>query len=81
MRIEVLEYLNSKCNKWIGCRGTIKWPADLPDLTPCDFLLWDIVKELVYSSKPQNLHELKINIQAAFDKFNENKPLLLKICD
>lgn len=57
--VEVLEYLNSKCNEWIGRRGTIKWPASLPDLTPCDFLLWGIVKELVYSSKLQNLHKLK----------------------
>lgn len=36
------EFVNSKCNKWIGCRGTVDWPANSPDVRPCDFSLWAI---------------------------------------
>lgn len=26
----------------------LKWPAHSPDLTPCEFFLWDYVKGQVY---------------------------------
>lgn len=34
-------------------------PAQSPDLTSADFFLWGVVKDRVYSNKPQNLQELK----------------------
>jgi hypothetical protein len=38
------------------------WPADSPDLHPCDFLFWDCLKDKVYNSNPQMEEELKENI-------------------
>ena len=33
-----------------------------PDLTPCDFYLWDRMKNAVYKTNPHTLEELKRNI-------------------
>jgi hypothetical protein len=49
--------------RWIGRGGPIQWPPHSPDLTPCDFWLWDMVKERVYSRKVPNINELKDRIQ------------------
>lgn len=54
-----------KWNEWISChRGRIKW---LPRLNPMWFFTVDIMKEILYSSKPQNLQmhltsSMKINL-------------------
>ena len=60
----VRDWLNEKLpNRWIG-RGAdtdlnIKWPPRSPDLTPCDFFLWEYIKSKVYDSQPNNMDELK----------------------
>jgi hypothetical protein len=33
------------------------WPARSPDLTPCDFYLWDYLKNKVYRTYPYNEEE------------------------
>lgn len=54
-----------KWNEWISCHhGRIKW---LPRLNPMWFFTVDIMKEILYSSKPQNLQmhftsSMKINL-------------------
>ena len=45
--------------KWIGRHGPIEWPARSPDLTPPDFILWGLMKDLVYREKPRTIQELK----------------------
>ena len=45
-------------DKWIGRRGPIKFPPRSPDLTPMDFCVWGIIKELVYSRKPRSVEDL-----------------------
>ncbi|CAI9536326.1 unnamed protein product [Staurois parvus] len=45
--------------RWLGRRGPHEWPATSPDLTPCDFFLWGLLKEQVYSTKPKTLEELE----------------------
>ena len=40
-----------------------KWPPRSPDLNPCDFFLWGYLKQKVYSPMPQNLDDLKANIE------------------
>lgn len=60
------------CTK-VGHCGTIEWPAQSPDLTPCDFSLCGIVKELLCFSKLKNLHILKNSIEKAFVFENDNK--------
>ncbi|XP_026828441.1 uncharacterized protein LOC113562655 [Ooceraea biroi] len=43
--------LNEKfANRWIGRGGPVGWPARSPDLTPLDFFLWGILKDMVYTS-------------------------------
>jgi hypothetical protein len=34
-------------------------PPRSPDLTPCDFFLWDYLKSQVYQHRPQTLEALK----------------------
>ena len=36
----------------ISLRGDIGWPAQLPDLTLCDFFLWGYLKAKVYARHP-----------------------------
>jgi len=49
--------------RWLGRRGPHGWPAGSPDLTPCDFFLWDWAKEEVYRSKSHTLEQLKDRIR------------------
>ena len=62
-RVIVKDYLDTTfANRWIGRRGAMEWPARSPDLTPLDFFLWRYLKSKVYSTKPQNLDELRQRI-------------------
>ena len=46
----------------------VKWPAQSPDLSPCDFFLWGYVKELVFVPPlPANIEEMKQRITAALE--------------
>jgi hypothetical protein len=42
--------------------GDIGWLLRSPDLTPCDFSLWDYLKAQVYQHRPQILEALKEGI-------------------
>jgi len=43
--------------------GEIAWPPHSPDLNPCDFALWGMMKDHVYKNQPNNLFELKSAIE------------------
>ena len=43
----------------ISLRGDIGWPAQSPDLTPCDFFLWGYLKAKVYARRPGTIEQLK----------------------
>lgn len=45
--------------------GPIPWPARSPDLSPLDFFLWGFLKEKVYATMPQDIDELKDEIENA----------------
>lgn len=54
--------------RWMGRDSpNLPWPANSPDLTPCDFFLWGYLKSLVYRTQPHNLDELQARIQHEFD--------------
>jgi hypothetical protein len=38
------------------------WPLQLPNLNPCDFYLWAILKGKVYVNNPHSLEQLQENI-------------------
>jgi hypothetical protein len=42
------------------------WPPRSPDATPCDFFVWDYVKDQVYVPLlPASIPELKVRIRTA----------------
>lgn len=76
----VREYLDDTFAQWMGRRGTIEWPARSPDLTPCDFSLWGIIKDHVYAGKPRDVEHLKLLIEQEFTSFNGDIELCKSIC-
>ena len=64
--------------KWIGRRGPIEWPARSPDLTPPDFFLWGVIKNLVYAQKPATLEDLRGAIVQSFNTIDVE--LCQKVC-
>lgn len=71
---EAQTLLDHTFDEQIGHRGII-------DLTSCDFVTCGIVKELMFSSQPEHLDELKWSFKNAFDVFNAAKELLFAICE
>jgi hypothetical protein len=57
----------------------VEWPPRSPDLTSLDFFLWGYLKDRVYVSNPQNLEELKLNINNEI--CNISTETLMKISD
>ncbi|CAF3181292.1 unnamed protein product [Rotaria sp. Silwood2] len=76
----VRDYLDDTFLHWIGRRGTIEWPPRSPDLTPCDFSLWGILKDRVYAQNPCNTNHLKSLIEQEFISINDDIELCQKIC-
>lgn len=75
----VRQWLDEKfAGRWLGRRGPLEWPARSPDLTPPDFFLWGVMKDLVYKEKPRTLQELRQTIE---DKFATiDLELCQKVC-
>jgi hypothetical protein len=40
-----------------------QWPPCSPDLSVCDYFLWDYLKQRVYVNKPHTLDQLRTNIE------------------
>ena len=51
--------------RWIGRGGSIPWPPRSPDLTPPDFFLWGVLKDIVYATRPPDVEDLKQRITQA----------------
>ena len=52
----------------------MRWPPRPPDLTPCDFFLWEFVKDNVFVPPvPANLQELRDRITAAMSIIDRDK--------
>ena len=65
---DVKDFLNAAFpGRWIGRGGPIDWPAYSPDLNPCDFWLWGMLKNTVYSHPVRTLDELKLRIIEAVE--------------
>ena len=43
----------------IPLRGDVGWPVRLPELSPCDYFLWDYVEAEVYKHRPTTIDRLK----------------------
>ena len=54
--IVIREWLNAKfLGKWMGRRRSSKWPARSPDLMPCDFFFWGLVKRASLLNQTQEI--------------------------
>ena len=51
----------------ISLRGDVEWPARSPDLSPCDFFLWEYLKEMIFKRQPQSLEDLTERIRPEID--------------
>lgn len=70
-QVDVRNFLDQTFPKrWMGRRGAVDWPPRSPDLTPMDFSVWGIIKDLVYATKPQNIQDLRQKIEEAFHYFS-----------
>lgn len=68
----VRDYLDESFHRrWIGRNGFIRWPANSPDLTPCDFFLWGYVKDIVYAQAPTTSVDMKRRIRNAMAQIPE----------
>ena len=64
--IDVVNYTNNEFpRKWAGRGAPIEYPPRSPDLTPIDFYLWGVLKDIVYTMKLETLQELRGEIQNA----------------
>ena len=62
--IPARSYLNNKRpNNWIGRVVPVNWPANSPDLTPCNFFLWGHVQAKVFSTPTQSVDYLETKIR------------------
>ena len=50
-------------SRWIGRSGPLPWSPHSPDLRPCGFWLWGVVKELVHSRNIRDISDLKDRIR------------------
>ncbi len=74
------DFLNGTFLHWIDCRKTIESLPLSPDLTPCDFYLWGIVKDRVYIQNSRDVNRLKSLIEQEFTLVNYNIELCQAIC-
>lgn len=77
----VRDWLGQKLpGRWIGRRGPVEWPPRSPDLTPLDFFLWGVLKDMVYAEKPNTIDILKNTIKEKVQLINSDKELCRKVC-
>ena len=65
---------------WIG-RGAPhwQWPPRSPDLTPCDFGLWGVIKEIVYFEVVHTIDALRNRIIHAFNIVRNNPAMIRRM--
>nr|CAH7733329.1 unnamed protein product [Callosobruchus chinensis] len=75
----VREYLNEHLpRRWIGRAGVndlpfLLWPPRSPNLTPCDFFLWEYVKDTVFKPLlPLTLDELRWILQRIWEELDHH---------
>jgi len=61
--LQVHQFLNHAFpDKWIGRRGTIEWPSKSSDTNSLDYFFWGHLKNVIFVTKPRNIHELRNRI-------------------
>lgn len=70
----ITEYLQNRYNFWIGRFGTLRWPANSPDLSPLDIFLWGYLKNRIYYNRPQNIEVLRQRVEHEIFLLNADHP-------
>jgi hypothetical protein len=74
--IVLREYLQNKLgNRWICTYEAVAWPPRSPDLTLLDFFLWGHLKNVVYTTPPLNVQDLKNKIVNSFAELTKKQIL------
>jgi hypothetical protein len=47
----------------VSLHEAVPWPPRSPDLSPCDFFLWEYLQAEVFKHRPRSLDQLKEAIQ------------------
>lgn len=53
-----------------------EWPTRSPDLTPCDYFLWDYLKDRVYQTPPETLQILQQRINEECATLRQNRAMI-----
>jgi hypothetical protein len=49
-----------------------------PDLNPCDFFLWDHLKQIVYETPVNTVKELTVRVNNAEESIGQNSDMLVR---
>lgn len=67
------QYMVTKFPKsWTGKGGPISWPPTRPDLTPCNYFVWEYLKGIVYGVSPKPMLEINDNLRLAIGTIHED---------
>jgi len=77
---QVTNFLNNKYRLWIGRDGTVRWPANSPDLNPCDIFLWGYLKNKVYYNRPESLEVIRQRLNNIVLELNTENPNFITSC-
>lgn len=70
---EVMQHLTKTfTSKLISRNAAFRWPPRSPDLTAADFYLWGYLKSIVYRNNPQNLTDLKREIECGIKSISQD---------
>jgi hypothetical protein len=61
----------------IGGNGPVLWPARSPDLNPCEFFLWDHLKQIVDGTPINTVEELTVRVNNAAESIRQNSDMLV----
>lgn len=77
--VALRSYLDTKLpQRWIGRGGPISWPPWSPYSTPLHFLLWDYMRDFVFSLERTSLSHIKQMIKQEIEGISTET--LKKVC-
>lgn len=74
----VTGFLNNRYPIWIGRSGSIRWPANSPDLTLLDTFLWGFLKNRVYSRRCDTIQEIMEGITENINSLNNDNNVFIQ---
>ncbi|XP_029673048.1 uncharacterized protein LOC115241426 [Formica exsecta] len=57
--------------RWIGRGANVVWPPHSPNLTPLVFLLWGLLKDIIYEHVPTTPEDMRMRIRTACSNISQ----------